>query len=112
MLRARPCLVYRSCAAPSLPPFPSHTHCLPLQPKGGAFTGDEKDFYCFKLGSPDVIPAFNEAVAGMKVWGWARLVWWWWPEAAARASGGGCGGAGVGWGRARVGPVVQVPGIH
>lgn len=38
-----------------------------LQPKGGAFTGDEKEFFRFVLGSNTVIPAFEEAVAGMKV---------------------------------------------
>ena len=35
--------------------------------KGGAFTGDEKEFFRFKLGDGSVIPAFEEAVAGMKV---------------------------------------------
>lgn len=39
----------------------------PAQPKGGAFTGDEKEFFRFVLGSHAVIPAFEEAVAGMKV---------------------------------------------
>lgn len=42
--------------------------------KGGAFTGDEKDFFRFKLGDPGVIPAFNEAVAGMKVGGIRRII--------------------------------------
>ncbi len=37
------------------------------KPKGSAFTGDDKDFFRFKLGDSAVIPAFNEAVAGMKV---------------------------------------------
>lgn len=41
------------------------------QPKGGSFTGDEKDFLRFKLGDHSVIPAFEEAVASMKV----RLSW-------------------------------------
>lgn len=44
------------------------------KPKGGAFTGDEKDFFRFKLGDPSVIPAFNEAVAGMKVGGIRRII--------------------------------------
>lgn len=38
-----------------------------LQPKGGSFTGDDKDFLRFKLGQGQVIPAFEEAVASMKV---------------------------------------------
>ena len=37
------------------------------KPRGGAFTGDEKEFYRFKLGQREVIPAFEEAVAGMQV---------------------------------------------
>lgn len=40
--------------------------CL-LQPKGGSFTGEEKDFLRFVLGQHQVIPAFEEAVASMKV---------------------------------------------
>ena len=44
------------------------------KPRGGAFTGDEKDFFRFKLGDPGVIPAFNEAVAGMKVGGVRRII--------------------------------------
>lgn len=38
-----------------------------MQAKGGAFTGDEKEYFRFVLGSRTVIPAFEEAVAGMKV---------------------------------------------
>lgn len=38
-----------------------------MQPKGGSFTGDDKDFLRFKLGEHQVIPAFEEAVASMKV---------------------------------------------
>lgn len=38
-----------------------------VQAKGGAFTGDEKEYFRFVLGSRTVIPAFEEAVAGMKV---------------------------------------------
>ena len=56
----------------NLPLFHS-PHCLPalllLQAKGGAFTGDEKDFFRFKLGDHSVIPAFEEAVEGMQVGG-------------------------------------------
>ena len=37
------------------------------KPKGSAFSGEDKDFFRFKLGDSSVIPAFNEAVAGMKV---------------------------------------------
>lgn len=44
----------------------SYTPCA-LQPKGSAFTGDNKDFLRFKLGSHVMIPAFEEAVMGMKV---------------------------------------------
>ncbi|GAB4822732.1 hypothetical protein N2152v2_009778 [Parachlorella kessleri] len=44
------------------------------KPKGGAFTGDEKEFYRFKLGQQEVIPAFEEAVAGMQVGGIRRIV--------------------------------------
>jgi hypothetical protein len=35
--------------------------------KGGAFTGEDKDLLRFQLGSHQVIPAFEEAVASMKV---------------------------------------------
>ncbi|KAL4419473.1 hypothetical protein ABPG77_008275 [Micractinium sp. CCAP 211/92] len=44
------------------------------KPKGGAFTGDEKEFFRFVLGSHAVIPAFEEAVAGMKVGGIRRII--------------------------------------
>ncbi|OAY76325.1 Peptidyl-prolyl cis-trans isomerase FKBP19, chloroplastic, partial [Ananas comosus] len=33
--------------------------------KGGSFEGGDKDFFKFKLGSGQVIPAFEEAIAGM-----------------------------------------------
>lgn len=36
------------------------------KPKGSAFTGDDKDFYRFRLGAHTVIPGIEEAVAGMK----------------------------------------------
>lgn len=38
-----------------------------LQPKGSSFNDSDKDFYRFKLGSHSVIPAWEEAVSGMKV---------------------------------------------
>ncbi|EFN59514.1 hypothetical protein CHLNCDRAFT_19306, partial [Chlorella variabilis] len=44
------------------------------KPKGGAFTGDEKDFFRFKLGDHSVIPAFEEAVLGMKPGGVRRII--------------------------------------
>ena len=44
------------------------------KPRGGAFTGDEKVFFRFKIGDPKVIPAFNEVVAGMKVGGFRRVI--------------------------------------
>ena len=44
------------------------------KPKGGAFTGDQKDFFRFKIGDPGVVPAFNEAVAGMRVGGVRRII--------------------------------------
>ncbi|CAN1308698.1 Peptidyl-prolyl cis-trans isomerase FKBP19, chloroplastic [Linum perenne] len=42
--------------------------------KGGSFEGDDKDFFKFKLGSGQVIPAFEEAVAGMAMGGIRRIV--------------------------------------
>eukprot|EP00775_Hariotina_reticulata_P001962 gene1962-2289_t len=42
--------------------------------KGGSFTGDDKDFFRFRLGDHKVIPAFEEAVATMKVGGVRRIV--------------------------------------
>ncbi|XP_024397791.1 peptidyl-prolyl cis-trans isomerase FKBP19, chloroplastic isoform X1 [Physcomitrium patens] len=42
--------------------------------KGGSFEGDEKNFFRFKLGNSEVIPAFDEAVATMKVGGIRRLI--------------------------------------
>jgi FKBP-type peptidyl-prolyl cis-trans isomerase len=42
--------------------------------RGGAFTGDDKDFFRFRLGDPAVLPAFNEAVVGMRVGGVRRLI--------------------------------------
>jgi hypothetical protein len=49
--------------------------CAALQqPKGGAFTGDEKEFFRFKLGDHSVIPAFEEGLTGMRVGGIRRLI--------------------------------------
>lgn len=45
-----------------------------LQAKGGAFTGEEKDFFRFRLGEQSVIPGFEEAVAGMRVGGVRRVI--------------------------------------
>jgi hypothetical protein len=37
------------------------------KPKGSSFTGDDKDFLRFRLGQGLVIPAWEEAIASMKV---------------------------------------------
>lgn len=42
--------------------------------KGGSFTGDDKDFLKVRLGSGQVIPAFEEALRGMKVGGVRRII--------------------------------------
>ncbi|KAI3501911.1 hypothetical protein L1887_29939 [Cichorium endivia] len=42
--------------------------------KGGSFEGDDKSFYRFQLGSHEVIPAFEEAVAGMSLGGIRRII--------------------------------------
>lgn len=42
--------------------------------KGGPFEGGDKEFFKFKLGSQQVIPAFEEAVAGMSLGGIRRIV--------------------------------------
>ena len=44
------------------------------KPRGGSFTGDEKDFMRFTVGDSRVIPAFNEALQGMKVGGIRRII--------------------------------------
>ncbi|KAK9857988.1 hypothetical protein WJX84_004054 [Apatococcus fuscideae] len=44
------------------------------KPKGSSFTGDDKDFFKFTLGDHSVIPAFEEAVSGMKIGGIRRIV--------------------------------------
>ncbi|KAL1565375.1 Peptidyl-prolyl cis-trans isomerase fkbp19, chloroplastic [Salvia divinorum] len=42
--------------------------------KGGSFVGDDKELYKFRLGSQEVIPAFEEAVSGMALGGIRRIV--------------------------------------
>eukprot|EP00245_Coleochaete_scutata_P007927 TRINITY_DN23751_c0_g1_i1.p1 TRINITY_DN23751_c0_g1~~TRINITY_DN23751_c0_g1_i1.p1 ORF type:complete len:315 (+),score=64.35 TRINITY_DN23751_c0_g1_i1:2-946(+) len=42
--------------------------------KGGSFTGNEKDYYRFRLGIDKVIPAFEEAIQGMQVGGVRRII--------------------------------------
>ncbi|KAI3694121.1 hypothetical protein L1987_77082 [Smallanthus sonchifolius] len=42
--------------------------------KGGSFEGDDKSFYRFRLGAHEVIPAFEEAVAGMSLGGIRRII--------------------------------------
>ncbi|MED6125137.1 Peptidyl-prolyl cis-trans isomerase fkbp19, chloroplastic [Stylosanthes scabra] len=42
--------------------------------KGGSFEGDEKDFFKFRIGSQEVIPAFEEAVSGMALGGIRRII--------------------------------------
>ncbi|KAK3421326.1 hypothetical protein EUGRSUZ_G01979 [Eucalyptus grandis] len=42
--------------------------------KGGSFEGNDKDFFKFKIGSQEVIPAFEEAVAGMALGGVRRII--------------------------------------
>ena len=42
--------------------------------KGGAFTGDNKEYLRFVLGSGEMIGAFEEALAGMKPGGIRRIV--------------------------------------
>lgn len=42
--------------------------------KGGSFEGDDKDYFKFRLGSQDVIPAFEEAVSGMALGGVRRII--------------------------------------
>ncbi|CAI9093094.1 OLC1v1028509C1 [Oldenlandia corymbosa var. corymbosa] len=42
--------------------------------KGGSFEGSEKEFYKFKIGSDEVIPAFEEAVSGMSPGGVRRII--------------------------------------
>ncbi|CAI5510594.1 unnamed protein product [Closterium sp. Naga37s-1] len=42
--------------------------------KGGSFEGNEKDFFRYRVGQGEVIPAFEEAVASMKLGGVRRIV--------------------------------------
>ncbi|KAK4780719.1 hypothetical protein SAY87_016825 [Trapa incisa] len=42
--------------------------------KGGSFEGNEKDFFKFRIGSEEVIPAFEEAVVGMAPGGIRRII--------------------------------------
>ncbi|XP_073059185.1 peptidyl-prolyl cis-trans isomerase FKBP19, chloroplastic-like [Primulina eburnea] len=42
--------------------------------KGGSFVGDDKDFYKFRLGTREVIPAFEEAVSSMALGGIRRII--------------------------------------
>nr|XP_043640246.1 peptidyl-prolyl cis-trans isomerase FKBP19, chloroplastic [Erigeron canadensis] len=42
--------------------------------KGGSFEGDDKSFYRFRLGTHEVIPAFEEAVMGMSLGGIRRII--------------------------------------
>ncbi|KAK2973828.1 hypothetical protein RJ640_011756 [Escallonia rubra] len=42
--------------------------------KGGSFEGGDKDLYRFRLGSQEVIPAFEEAVSGMALGGVRRII--------------------------------------
>ncbi|PSS13729.1 Peptidyl-prolyl cis-trans isomerase [Actinidia chinensis var. chinensis] len=42
--------------------------------KGGSFEGDDKDFYKFRIGSQQVIPAFEEAISGMALGGIRRII--------------------------------------
>ncbi|WVZ05151.1 hypothetical protein V8G54_018497 [Vigna mungo] len=42
--------------------------------KGGSFVGDDKDFFRFKVGYNEVIPAFEEAVSGMALGGIRRII--------------------------------------
>ncbi|KAH9329111.1 hypothetical protein KI387_001219, partial [Taxus chinensis] len=42
--------------------------------KGGSFEGNDKDYFKFQLGSKQVIPAFEEAVASMSVGGIRRVI--------------------------------------
>ncbi|KAB1202440.1 Peptidyl-prolyl cis-trans isomerase FKBP19, chloroplastic [Morella rubra] len=42
--------------------------------KGGSFEGNDKDFYKFRIGSHEVIAAFEEAVSGMALGGIRRII--------------------------------------
>ncbi|XP_021857026.1 peptidyl-prolyl cis-trans isomerase FKBP19, chloroplastic isoform X2 [Spinacia oleracea] len=42
--------------------------------KGGSFEGDDQNYFKFKIGSHEVIPAFEEAVTGMSFGGIRRII--------------------------------------
>ncbi|KAL3700337.1 hypothetical protein R1sor_018359 [Riccia sorocarpa] len=42
--------------------------------KGGSFEGNEKDYFKFRVGNNEVIPAFEEAIKTMRVGGVRRLI--------------------------------------
>ncbi|KAM6570591.1 hypothetical protein CsatB_018576 [Cannabis sativa] len=42
--------------------------------KGGSFEGDDKDFFKFRIGSQEVIPAFEEAITGMTIGSIRRII--------------------------------------
>lgn len=42
--------------------------------KGGSFEGGDKDFFKFRVGSQEVIPAFEEAITGMALGGIRRII--------------------------------------
>ncbi|XP_073295232.1 peptidyl-prolyl cis-trans isomerase FKBP19, chloroplastic isoform X1 [Primulina huaijiensis] len=42
--------------------------------KGGSFVGEDKEFYKFRLGTREVIPAFEEAVSSMALGGIRRII--------------------------------------
>eukprot|EP00963_Diacronema_lutheri_P008569 scaffold762_cov363-Pavlova_lutheri.AAC.56 len=42
--------------------------------KGGSFAGDDKEYLRFRVGNEAIIPAFNEALQGMKVGGIRRII--------------------------------------
>ncbi|KAL6294116.1 hypothetical protein ACE6H2_002258 [Prunus campanulata] len=42
--------------------------------KGGSFEGDDKAFFKFRVGSQEVIPAFEEAISGMALGGIRRII--------------------------------------
>ncbi|GAB2277581.1 Peptidyl-prolyl cis-trans isomerase fkbp19, chloroplastic, variant 2 [Dionaea muscipula] len=41
--------------------------------KGGSFEGEDKEFFKFRIGSQEVIPAFEEAISGMSLGGVRRF---------------------------------------
>jgi hypothetical protein len=61
-----------------LPPMALSTSltdlCCSPQPKGSSFVDDNKEYFRFKLGAGSVVPAIEEAVAGMKPGAIRRLI--------------------------------------